>query len=97
MLLESLETNLMKVWPVHNLCKAYGGYRQFQKMFYLVPKRRYQDGLILVNKDEDVLAMCKTSLVDPNEDVHIYFNRVIDVMREILICGVLCLMLLMRQ
>lgn len=97
MLLESLETNLMKVWTVHNLCKAYGGYSQFQKMFYLVPKRRYQDGLILFNKDEDVLAMCKTSLFDPDKDVHIYFDHVIDTMSETLIDNVLCLMLLMRQ
>lgn len=68
-----------------------------QKVFYLVPRRGFKDVLTLFDNDEDVLAMCKTSLVDPNEDVHIYFNRVIDVMREILICGVLCLMLLMRQ
>jgi len=68
-----------------------------QKVFYLVPRRGFKDVLTLFDNDEDVLAMCKTSLFDPDKDVHIYFDHVIDTMSETLIDNVLCLMLLMRQ
>ena len=37
--------------------------------------------------DEDVLALCNTSLLDPNKDVYIYFDHVIDATSEILIDG----------
>ena len=49
----------------------------------MVPRREFEDGLNSFDNDEDALAMCNTTFLDPDKDVHIYVDHVIDDMSEI--------------
>ena len=62
----------MNIWVIQDLGKEYGGYTWFRTVFYLVPEIRFEEGLLPLEIEVDVLGMCNTTSIDPEKDVHIY-------------------------